>query len=462
MFGPHAAPRAGPPYTATWILLAHSGTFSLEDRARQKLRSETKRENTTGITFKCYRPPGYELSSVWAGPISGSTVTNFAMTLTVAHNTACTIPDKSGMFGKIVNDLKLLDTLADIKYPQGGQVVENPIEDKTIFMHPMRTDTKSRNKDGEYTQRESRTAAGLMENFPGVGLYLLEVYDTVSGKPVPDSNLGSLLPYVLGRRCDIEKVTKETITTHERPGIPLNPTNYDKDVFGFRSTENLFDTLAQNGLPDYYLDANIMSARPSKKKRVRDFEIFRGGENSRAIQKLMLNNRAVMPDEWEDVIADYRIGVATKRITLRKLERVCKLLLPPGTLNCELFDIGCRDPYPRQDLPLAVPAMSRFDTDAIDDDKIDSVGSYADPNTPPAPESKRRRLLTFGPFPDHGYYLRYMDKDDNPTSGGKPHKTRQRQGKRNKSRNFRNKSKSKSRSKSTTRRRVIKRKNNKK
>jgi hypothetical protein len=281
-----------------------------------------------------------------------------------------------------------------------------------------------------------------MENFPGVGLYLLEVRYTKTGMPVDVSELDPLLvPYILGRYCDIEKVTKDTITTHERPGIPLYPT---KDKFG--TTDNLFYTLAKNGLPEYYLDPNIRSTIPSGKRRVRDFEIFRGGENSIAIQKLMLRNRAVMPGEWEKVWADYRIGVATKRITLRNLEKVCKLLLPRGTLNCELFDIGCRDPYPRQDLPFAVPAMPGF----VDHD-VDEVSSYAHPNTPPASSKSKKRRPTFGPFPDHGHYFRHMDK----TSGGKKTKTRQRQGKRNKSRNFRNKSRVR-----RTRRRVIKRKNN--
>jgi hypothetical protein len=451
--GPATAASGG--YTATWILLAHSGTFALEDRPLQMLRSEASLANTTGITFKCYRPPGNALTSVWAGPISGSTVTNFGMTLTVAHNAACTIPDnhdKSGMFDTIVKDLNLLDTLADVTYTQGGQVEINPIEDKTIFMHPMPTDSKSIDKDDKHTERDSRTAAALMENFPGVGLYLLEVRYTRTGRPVDVRELDPLLvPYILGRSCDIEKVTKKTITTHERPGIPLYPT---KDKFG--TTDNLFDTLAQNGLPEYYLDAKIISGRPSAKKRVRDFEIFRGGENSRAIQKIMLNNRAVMPGEWEKVIADYRIGVATKRITLRNLEKICKLLLPPGTLVCELFDIGCRDPYPRQELPFAVPDMSGFvghdDTDDIDDDEIGSARSYANPNTPPAEPESKRRLPTFGPFQNHGYDLRYMHR-----RGGKKTKTRQRQGKRNKSLNVQNKSRFR-----RTRRRVIKRKNNKK
>ena len=458
MFGSAAAADSGR-YTATWILLAHSGTFALDERPLPTLRSDVKRENTTGIEFKCYRPPGYELSSVWAAPISGSTVTNFGMTLTVAHDVACTERDnKRNMFNNIITDLQKLDRLAGVEYKQVGQVEINPIEDKTIFMHPMPTDSKSRDKDGNHTERDSRTAAGLMENFPGVGLYLLEVYDTVSGKPVPDSKLGSLFPYVLGRRCDIEKLTRETVTTHARSGIPLNPTLYDKEVKGFKSTENLFDTLAKNGLPDYYLDANITSPSPSAKQRVRDFEIFQGGENSIDIQRIMISNQAVMPGEWYEVIADYKIGVASKRITLRNLERVCKLLLPPGTLNCELFDIGCRDPYPRPHLPFAVPDISPEGT--FTSDQVESAHTNPDLNTPTGSSGRQRRLPTFGPNPPHNYNTRYSSKPllgIAKAKGGKPRKTRR--VKRTMSRNFRNKSKSRSR---RTRRRVIKRKNNKK
>ena len=472
--GPAAAAAAGSGgYTATWILLSHSGTF--EDQTRRGddphlplLRSAAADAKPPG-NWKCYHPPGFELSSVLSSVISkGSTVTNFGMTLTVAHSAACNGANKKSMFNKIITDLQKLDGLAhkvlvddggSLIYKDGGQVVENPIENKTIFMHPMPTDFKSTDKHGNPTERDSRHAAGLSDYFPGLGLYLVEVWDTKTGKPVDPSVLGGLLPYVLGRRCspDIHAINATTIGSGPRPGI----------------RPELFATLAQNDLPQYYLDGRFRSATPSAKNHVSDFEIFRG-ENSRDIQTIMSNNRSVVDeDEYNSVMMHYAAGVATKRIPLFELKKVCKLLSPPGTLNFELFDIGCRDPYPNPPALFSV-STATWPPYSYSDDTTGSAGSarsihtlFGDLNTPPDSPVADTRRKQFGPFPFpslHDMTLRsnqtpgpFMQLPQTQRRGGKPHKTRQRQGKRNKSRNFRNKSKSRSR---RTRRRVIKRKNN--
>jgi hypothetical protein len=461
-------------YTATWVLLSHSGTFddqtlSGDDAPRLPLlRSAAADEKPPG-NWKCYHPPGDALTSVLSGTISkGSTVTNFGMTLTVAHRAACTMKtDMGNMFPTIVSDLQKLDSLADklveggLKYKPGGQIVKNPIENKTIFMHPMPTDDHSK------TGRSSRPSAGLSEYFPGLGLYLLEVWDTATGTPVDERELDPLLvPYILGRRCSpdiIHAITPGSIGSDHRTGI----------------LPALFETLGKAGLPQYYLDGRFRSATPSAKNHVSDFEIFRGGETSKDIQQIMAKNCSVMDEEeYDSVMYHYTAGVATKRIALFDLKKVCKLLSPLGTLNFELFDIGCKDPYPNP--PVFFSIMTKtWPPYKYSDDTMGSamttgtVETYlgdlnSTQNSPTALDSRiASQRKPFGPFPfpsAHDMTLRsnpnpgpFMQLPQTQRTGGKPHKTRQRQGKRNKSRNFRNKSRSRSR---RTRRRVIKRKNN--
>ena len=483
-----AAAAGSGEYTATWVLLSHSGTF--EDQTRRGdaphlplLRSAAADAKPPG-NWKCYHPPGYELSSVLSSVISkGSTVTNFGMTLTVACDVACNATDKRDMFDNIVHDLQKLDGLADklvddgLKYKDGGQVVENPIENKTIFMHPMPTDFKSTDKDGNPTERDSRPAAGLSDYFPGLGLYLVEVWDTKTGKPVPKSVLGDLGRYVLGRRCydNINKINKLNL----RPGI--HP--------------DLFDTLRKAGLPQYYLDGRFRSASSFAKNHVSDFEIFRGGKTSKDIQQIMAKNCSVMDEyEYDSVMYHYAAGVATKRIALFDLKKVCKLLSPIGTVNFELFDIGCKDPYPNPPVYFSIMTKTwwppyRYSDDTIgsaesihtyDGDLNSPTGSPVAYNRPPprfiGPQALTSRqsalqALQAARFAQQVYHLpgaqpsslgkRSQSQSQSPPRAhkkggrGKPHKTRQRQGKRNKSRNFRNKSRVR-----RTRRRVTKRKNN--
>ena len=79
---------------------------------RPLLRSAAADAKPPG-NWKCYHPPGFELSSVLSSVISkGSTVTNFGMTLTVAHSAACNGANKKSMFNKIITDLQKLDGLA--------------------------------------------------------------------------------------------------------------------------------------------------------------------------------------------------------------------------------------------------------------------------------------------------------------------------------------------------------------
>ena len=498
-------------YTATWVLLSHSGTFedqtgkthtttgsgTLDDETHLPLLRSAAADAKPPGNWKCYHPPGFELSSVLSSVISkGSTVTNFGMTLTVAHDIACNVGDKKDMFRKIVRDLQKLDGLAhkvlvddggSLRYKDGGQEVENPIENKTIFMHPMPADAHGTRPDNTSTGRDSRPAAGLSEYFPGLGLYLVEVYDTNTGDPVPESILGGLGRYVLGRRCsssNIHKITREMVESTPRAGI----------------LPKLFKTLAENDLPQYYLDANIRSQTPSAKKYVSDFEIFRG-KNSKEIQTIMSKNCSVMDeDEYNTVMFHYAAGVATKRIALFDLKKVCKLLSPPGTVRFELFDIGCKDLYPNPpaayfSVQTATWPPYKCSDHHVDDDNTGSsrtIHTYSgNPNSTPSSPVADRRTKPFGPFllhnhdtrlrgsllqqgvqhasprrdardgsPPRGelaaYRLQRPSSQSPPRRGGKPHKTRQ--GKRNKSRNFRNKSRSKTRSR-RTRRRVIKRKN---
>ena len=438
-------------YTAIWVLLSHSGTF--EERAEPLLRSGAAAANDTGIPFKCYNPPGYKLTSVLSNTISeNSTVTNFGMTLTVAHHAACKGGNRKLMFNKIITDLKQLDTLAPyVKYEEGGQIITDPIEDKTIFMRPMKTDSYGIHPVTKmHTGRDSRTAAGLRELFPGLGLYLIEVYHTDTGDLVDNSLLDPLLVnYILGRRCNIHKITKLAVESNPRPGIP--PT--------------LFDTLEMNGLPQYYLDANIESETPSAKNYVSDFEIFRG-ENSRDIQQIMSKNYSVMDeDEYDSVMYHYAAAVKTKCISLFDLKKVCKLLSPPGTTACQLFDIGCRDPYPKP--PIGGFTVTPATWPQYDDQvgSATSLHSFEDPLSPPGspvayirpprfigPREPYRRMSLRSSTPSLGTELVGIAKAK-PKKGGKPRKTRR--DRRNKSRNFRNKSISR-----RTRRRVIKRKNN--
>jgi hypothetical protein len=385
-----AAKAASGGYTATWILLSHSGTLENQTRSTENpdaplLRSAAAHAKPPG-NWKCYHPPGDELTSVLSNAISpdDSTVTNFGMTLTVAHNVACnTGPDdnKKDMFHKIVHDLTTLDTLAKVKYEKGGQVVLNPIQDKTIFMHPMPTDAHGTKHDETSTGRNSRTAAGLIDYFPGLGLYLLEVYDTDTGRPVHESRLDPLLvPYILGRRCN-DSIHAITAKPPHRAGI----------------SRGLFDTLRENGLPQYYLDGRFRSETPSAKNHVSDFEIFRG-KNSIDIQTIMSNNCSLVgEDEYNLVMMHYAAGVATKRIPLFELKKVCKLLSPPGTLNFELFDIGCRDPYPNPP-PLFSVSTATWPPYKYSDDTTGSTVSIStfpgDLNTPPdSPKALRGRRI---------------------------------------------------------------------
>jgi len=471
--GPARAASGG--YTATWILLSHSGTLENQTRSTENpdaplLRSAAAHAKPPG-NWKCYHPPGDELTSVLSNAISpDSTVTNFGMTLTVAHNVACTIRgDKSGVFDEIMKDLKKLDKLANVKYKKGGQVVLNPIQDKTIFMHPMPTDAHGTKHDETSTGRDSRISAGLNEYFPGLGLYLLEVYDTDTGRPVHESRLDPLLvPYILGRRCS-DSIHAITAESRHRAGI----------------SPGLFDTLRENGLPQYYLDGKVRSETPRAKNHVSDFEIFRG-KNSRDIQTIMSNNCSLVDeDEYNTVMMHYAAGVATKRIPLFELKKVCKLLSPPGTLNFELFDIGCRDPYPNPPALFSV-SIATWPPYKCSDDTTGSAKSTitfpGDPNTPPdsppdSPKAPRGRKPPrfIGPHPltsrqqDAQQAAQQQAAQQQAVPQGKrgkssrspppgPHggkKTKTRRVKRNKSLNVQNKSRFR-----RTRRRVIKRKNN--
>jgi hypothetical protein len=491
MFGFGQAAAASGGYTATWIILSHSGTFENQSlTGLPLLRSAAADAKTPGIEFKCYRPPGYEFTSVFSNIIShGSTVTNFGMTLTVAHNAACNADDKGTMFNTIARDLTKLDELAQeqsepkVTYKLGGQVVIDPPENKTIFMHPMSTDAQSK------TGRDSRPAAGLSEFFPGLGLYLLEVYHTDTGRPVDASALDPLLvPYILGRRCRDKPIHAITATTiGPDPRIGIRP--------------DLFELLKTNRLPQYYLDARFRSETPSAKNHVSDFEIFRGGENSTDIQEIMAKNCSVMDeDEYNAVMYNYANGVTSKRIRLFDLKKVCKLLLPRETTKCELFDIGCKDLYPNPPLQFAVQVQT-WPRYRHSDDSTESAGSLhsyknyeltsePDDSTvaskrfigPHALTSRQYALqaarLAYPPqsaqqgppprgardgYPPpgglvHGYRGRRSSRSPPPRGelppreGGK--KTKTRRVKRNKSRNFRNKSRFR-----RTRRRVIKRKN---
>jgi len=463
--GPATAASGG--YTATWILLSHSGTLENQTRSTENpdaplLRSAAAHAKPPG-NWKCYHPPGYELTSVLSNAISpdDSTVTNFGMTLTVAHNVACnTGPDdnKKDMFHKIVHDLTTLDTLAKVKYEKGGQVVLNPIQDKTIFMHPMPTDAHGTKHDETSTGRNSRTAAGLIDYFPGLGLYLLEVYDTDTGRPVHESRLDPLLvTYILGRRCN-DSIHAITAKSHHRAGI----------------SQGLFDTLRKNGLPQYYLDGKVRSETPRAKNHVSDFEIFRG-KNSRDIQTIMSSNCSLVDEEeYNLVMMHYAAGVATKRIPLFELKKVCKLLSPPGTLNFELFDIGCRDPYPNPPALFSV-SIATWPPYKYSDDTTGSAKSTitfpGDPNTPPAPDSPkvsrgRKPSRFIGPHPltsrqqdvQQAAQQQAVPQGKRGRSSPGPHggkKTKTRRVKRNKSLNVQNKSRFR-----RTRRRVIKRKNN--
>jgi hypothetical protein len=334
-------------YTATWVILAHSGTNEKEETDPPILRTGIgEHYRGMGMDFKCYRPPGDELASVIASAIPGSSVTNFGMTLTVAHDAACRTDDKSEVFNIIVDKLKKLDKMVDVKYTTGGQEIINTPEDKTIFMHPMPTDHL--NVAAPY--RPIRKVRGDMVPFPSLGLYLVQVYHTDTGLPVDDSVLGPLLPYVLGRHCDdIDKITQKTIESNDIPGIPLHP---DKKKFG--STRHLFDTLRHNKLPEYFLDPGIRSEEPSAKKYVSDFEIFRGKNSSEIYRIISKYERARRVQEaghaddvYSSITGHYLSGVKRKRITLFNLQKVCALLSPPGTVMGELFIIGCRDPYPK-------------------------------------------------------------------------------------------------------------------
>jgi hypothetical protein len=390
--------------------------------------------------------------------------------------------------------------MVDVKYTTGGQILINPSEDKTIFMHPMPTD----HLDVTAPYRPIRSVRGDMVPFPGFGLYLGEVYHTDSGRPVADSVLGPLLPFVLGRHChDIYKITKETIKSIDIPGIPLHP-----DKKKFRSTKNLFDTLKDNDLPEYFLDPGIRSKVPSAKRYVSDFEIFRG-KNSSEIYRIMSKYERARRGQnaghadYSSITGHYLNGVKRKRITLFNLQKVCALLSPPGTVMGELFIIGCRDPYPKAPSHFSVNSNVPIE---FDPDQIASAATFpGDLNTPPGittpgtttpgtttpgttptattmhpfvsqfsqfvprsasnspPSLSSRRASKSPPSPSSrrasnspGNKAKEARKVS-PSQGGKKHKTMH--GKRNKSRNFRNKSRSRSR---RTRRRVIKRKNNKK
>lgn len=486
-------------YTATWVILAHSGTNEKEEIPT--LRKKTVAHyRGMGMDFKCYRPPGDEHKSVIASAIPGSSVTNFGMTLTVAHDAACRTTHKDKVFDKIVDKLKVLDRMVDVKYTTGGQILINPSEDKTIFMHPMPTD----DLDTVFPHRLIRKPRGDMIPFPCLGLFLVEVYHTDTGLPVDDSVLGPLLPFVLGRRCDIKtKITRKTIETNDIPGIPLHP---DEDKF--RSETNLFDTLHSNKLPEYFLDPGFRSETPSAKNYVSDFEIFRG-KNSSEIHSIMNTYEAARPRknaDYSSIIDQYMSGVKRKRITLFNLQKVCALLSPPGTVMGEMFIIGCRDPYPK--------APSHFSVNSnvpaeFDPDHIASAATFSgDLNTPTAttpptgntptattPTAITPTKTTMHPFVSPFLQFVPQSHSNSPPSpssrtsksphsprsrgssnspgnkakarkvssssrsplrsgGGKKHKTMH--GKRNKSLNVQNKSRFR-----RTRRHVIKRKNNK-
>lgn len=495
MVGQPASGAASGRYTATWVVLAHAGTDEKEETDTVTLRSKVgDHYDSMRMNFKCYRPPGHELKSVVASAIPGSSVTNFGMTLTVAHDAACRTPDKPAVFDTIVKNLNKLDGMVDVHYTTGGQILTNPPEDQTIFMHPMRTD----DKDIAFPHRLIREARGDMIPFPNLGLFLVQVYDTTSGKPVPASVLGSSLPYVLGRHCDsITKITKKTLSSDPKPGIPLTP---DKDKFG--SETHLFDTLKTYKLPEYFLDP-VRSETPSAKKYVSDFEIFRG-KNSREITKIMRNYEIARSnigeghtaEEYSSIVTQYMNGVKRKRITLFNLQKVCALLSPPGTKMCELFIIGCRDPYPKAPQQFSVNSnvLVLGDGAAAELDYTASAATFTgDLNTPeatPTPTAPTPTGTTptgtmqqfVSPFSQ--FVPQSHSKSPSPRSrraskspgnkakarkvasssrsplrsgGGKKHKTMH--GKRNKSLNVQNKSRSISR---RTRRRVIKRKNNKK
>ena len=357
------AARPENPITVVWAILSHSGTES-DLPLRDRLRSEDFKPN--GVSYRCYRPPGWALTGVSSSTIiqddPHNTVTNGGMTLTVLHNAACTLEDQNDVFESSVQQLQILDRLAEVTYVSGGQVVTNSPGNKMLFIHPMKTDPIV-----DKTKRLGRVASGFPEYFPTLGMVCVSVYYTNTGKPVEEENMpDGLIKFVLGRHCNIERVDETTIKRVPRTGI----------------TQRLFETLRANGLPEYYLDGSLRSEIRTG-KNLSDYEIF-WTENGHDILEILRTNRSdgvITEEEFLDAKYILIQAGVSKRLSLYDVYKMCKALSPKGTTMCKLVDNGCRYPFPSPPLVHTVTPLP----DA--DDSWKTTGQLYTPSPSPAPPS---------------------------------------------------------------------------
>jgi len=373
---------AGGGETALLYIAAHGG---IQDKEKPTLRR--KGEQTAGppdyggVTVDVYSPIGTQYTAGLSSQIGNSGWTNFTLTPSVIcdilRNGQPPIPSTSKSihdnFFELQQKVQKLNEVSGIKYPDGGRVERNPVEQRNYYIMPAVDERFTRYDDLEDKDHRSNPARLAVPGDVVSFNYGVFIVDTTYTDPDPDPDPDVVSFSIKKNVSNFECIDKK----NQRKGV----------------TDELLQTLQTQEILNCIVDPFDDRATPEARRTFKSCDLFKAG-NSNMLMRLI--NRCTdtnLAKQAETALANLR-RTADKEITLEGIICILRAIIP-GLTCVEILDHSCRglDTMTLPSMPIEVPPYIPDTPPIVHHNEIDTSSSAGSsrPGTPTTPGGSSRK-----------------------------------------------------------------------